>query len=85
MNASAASVCDQKLLVYEGLNCECMRAGTPIIMYTKPGQHEQTEMMLVIMTDEYVVLGELNTKRVFSFTFFLLHNLLMPASRRHMK
>ena len=54
-------------------------------MYTKPGQHEQTEMMLVVMTNECVVLGELNTKHVFPFTLFLLHNLLLPASRRYMK
>jgi hypothetical protein len=54
-------------------------------MYTKPGQHEKTEMMLVVMTDDYDVLGVLNTKHVFPFTLFLLHNLLMPASRRYMK
>ena len=53
-------------------------------MYTKPGQNEQTEMMLVVMTDACDILGELNTKRVFPFTLFLLHNLLMPASRRYM-
>jgi hypothetical protein len=54
-------------------------------MYTKPGQNEQTEMMLVVMTNEYVVLGELNTKHVFPFTLFLLHNLLIPPSRIYMK
>ena len=54
-------------------------------MYTKPGQNEQTEMILAVMTDACDVLGELNTKQVFPFTPFLLHNLLMSASRRYMK
>ena len=54
-------------------------------MYTKPGQNEKTEMMLVVMTDDCDVLGEFNTKHVFPFTLFLLHDILMPASRRHMK
>jgi hypothetical protein len=56
-------------------------------MYTKPDQHEQTEMMLVVMNNDYDVLGELNTKHVFPFPFtlFLVHDIIMPASRRHMK
>jgi hypothetical protein len=54
-------------------------------MYTKPGQNEQTEMMLVVMTDACDVLGELNTKHVFPLTLFLLHDILIPVSRRHMK
>jgi hypothetical protein len=48
-------------------------------------KNEKTEMMLVVMTDDCDVLGEFNTKHVFPFTLFLLHDILMPASRRHMK
>jgi hypothetical protein len=54
-------------------------------MYTKPGQNAQTEMMLVVMNNDCEVVGELNTKQVFPFTLFLVHDIIMPASRRHMK
>ncbi len=45
--------------------------GTPIVLYTRPGQNQNTEMMLVVMTDTHVVLGVLNTCRVFKVFIFL--------------
>jgi hypothetical protein len=38
----------------------CRRAGTQIILYTKPGQNQQTETMLVVLTAACAVLGVLN-------------------------
>ena len=36
------------------------RVGTPIVLYTKPDQNQNTEMILVVMTAACVVLGVLN-------------------------
>ena len=43
---------------------KCRLAGAPIVLYTKPGVQDNTEMMLVVMTGTCKVIGALNTYSV---------------------
>jgi hypothetical protein len=46
---------------FQDLTNKVPTVGTPMVLYTKPDQNQNTEMMLVVMTDACVILGVLNT------------------------